>query len=136
MVYDAWRQGIQLKVAHSVCAYHHRRLLSVEAIHYLLQGVGTAVEVVRIQLHGKPSAVVAVYRLVPASAYAQVCSLWYYMHQFGRILLSYLLQYFRGSIGRMVIYHYHVKLKRWCLLQRTFHGIGYGLCPVIHRYHH
>ncbi len=70
VIYYARRQGVEVEITHTVSAYHHSCLLLVEAIHYLLQGVRTAVKVVRVQLNGKTSAFIAIYSLVPATSYA------------------------------------------------------------------
>ena len=40
MVDEAWRQGVQLEVAHAVRTDNHSGLLLAEGIHHLLQGLG------------------------------------------------------------------------------------------------
>ena len=68
----AGRQSLQAKVGHAVRADDHGALLFMECIHDSLQGIWTAIQVIAIQLHGKPSASGIAYGKVPASAYAQV----------------------------------------------------------------
>ena len=72
MSYQAWRQGVQLEVAHTVGTYYHCSFLLMESIYNLLQGLWRRIEIVAIQLDGKASAIVTVNGLVPASANAKV----------------------------------------------------------------
>ena len=75
MVDKSWRQRVEVEVAHAVASHHHGRLLLVEGIHHLLQRMGRGVEVVAVELNGKPSAPRIVHRLIPAPAYAQIPAL-------------------------------------------------------------
>ena len=43
VVYESWRQGFQLEVAHSVTAYHHGGILFYKPVHHPLQSVLAAI---------------------------------------------------------------------------------------------
>ena len=68
MVDKSWREGVQLEVAHPVASHHHGCLLAVEGIDNTLQGIGSGIEVVRVELHGKTSATAVVDCFIPTSA--------------------------------------------------------------------
>ena len=72
MVDDTGRGGLQGEVAQAVAAYHHGTALAAEGVDDALQGVGVAVEVITIELHGIASALAVAYGEVPASTDAQV----------------------------------------------------------------
>ena len=72
VVDEAWRQGVQVEVAHAVRADDHGCPLGVERVHHALQGVGRAVEVVAVELHHEASHLRVMHGQVPAAAYAQV----------------------------------------------------------------
>ena len=77
VVNKSGRQCVQLKIAHTIRAYHHSSLLLIESIDNRLQRLRRRVEIVRVQLYGKTSAIGAVDGLIPASANAQVCTFWH-----------------------------------------------------------
>ena len=83
MIDKSWRQCIQFKVAHTVRTYYHRSLLLVEGIYHRLQGTGRRIQVVTIQLYGKPATTVIVNGKVPTATDTQVCAFWYDMDEFG-----------------------------------------------------
>ena len=103
MVNEPWRQGVQVEVAHAVAAHHHGGMLTAEGIDDGLQRLGAGVEVVRIQLYGKASAVVVVDGHVPAAANAEVRSFWFQNDEW-RVALHF-RQYFSRAVGRVVIHH-------------------------------
>ena len=68
MVDQSWRQGLQVEVAHAVRANDHGGSLLAEGAHDLLQSIGRTIEVVAVQLDGKPSTAVVVDCLVPTAS--------------------------------------------------------------------
>ena len=81
MCNESRRQCVEFEVAHAVGTYYHCRLLLFKGIHYALQRVGAAVEVVAVELHGEASASTVVYRHVPAAAYAEVVPFGHYVYK-------------------------------------------------------
>ena len=77
VVDKSWWQGVQVEVAHAIRTDDHGCVLLVEGIYNLLQGFRRRVQVVAIQLHGKASATVVVYSLVPAATNTQIVTLGY-----------------------------------------------------------
>ena len=72
---ESWRQCVQFKIAHTVRADNHRGLLFVEGIDNGLQCLRRGIEIVRIELNGKASTVLAIDGFVPASTNAKVGAL-------------------------------------------------------------
>ena len=75
MINESWRQGIQVEVAHTIGAYHHRCFLCVERIDNSLKCLGRRVEVVAIQLYSEASTEVTLYGLVPTATNTEVSTL-------------------------------------------------------------
>ena len=75
MVDQSGRQGVQFEVAHAIRTDDHGRLLFVESIDDGLQRFGRRIQVVRVQLNGKASALRTINRHIPATANAEVGTL-------------------------------------------------------------
>ena len=102
----------------------------MEGIDDALQGVGAAVEVVGVELHGKAAALGAAHGVVPATADAQVGAFGYEMDHAAVVAeLTYL---FRGAVGGMVVHHYHIERERGFLAEHTADGIGNGAFAIAH----
>ena len=133
VVDEAGRKGLQLEVAHSVCANHHYGLLLVKGIHDALQGLRTAVQVVAVQLHHKASGLRVVYGHVPASANAQVIALGdevyhpFVLGIFGNGLC--------GAVRASVVYNNQIEGEGGLLCQYAFYGILNGADAVADRNH-
>ena len=134
MIYQSRRQGVEVEVTHSVRAYHHGGTLSIESIHHALQGVGTAVEVIAVQLNHEPSHSGVVNSQVPASSYTQVGALGDEMYD--PWIMGKFLNGFGGTIRTPIIYHHEVEGEICLLLQHTAYGIPYGTHSVSDGYDH
>ncbi len=133
MVYQSWRQGVEVEVAHAVRADNHGCLLVVEGIYDLLESLRRRIEVVAVQLYGKLSAELAVDGYIPAAADAEVGSLRHNLYQsFLASISRDFIEYLASAVGRMVVDHDDVVLEIGLLAQRTLHGIGDGLLAVEH----
>ena len=75
MVYDAWGQCLQVKVAQAVTAYYHGASLLTEGVNDALQCVLVAIEVITIKLYGIAATLVVTYGEIPAATDAQVVTL-------------------------------------------------------------
>ena len=106
MVNQARRQGVQFKVTHTIAAHHHCSVLLVEGIDNLLEGLRRGIEVIRIQLYGKPATSVIIDRHIPAPANTQVVAFGYDMNQ---PLVMQTIEQFCGLVGGMVIHHDDIK---------------------------
>ena len=135
MVNQSGRQRVQLEVAHPVSSDDHSRLLLVESVDDGLQRLGRRVEVVRVKLYGKSSAVRTVNSHIPASANTQVAALRNDVYQ-RLILLGQLTENIRRSVGRMVIHHDDVIFERGLLRQSTLHRITNRLGTIVDRNDH
>ena len=133
VVYESWWQGVQVEVAHTIRAYHHSSVLLVEGIHNLLQCLWRRIEVVRVQLYGKSSAVVVVNGHVPASAYSQVVAVGYDVYQ---SLVVESTQQLCCTVGRVVVHHNDVEFEFCLLVQCAVHCIADGLFAIVDRNHH
>ena len=134
MIYQSRRQGVEVEVTHSVRAYHHGGTLSIESVHHALQGVGTAVEVIAVQLNHEPSHSGVVNSQVPASSYTQVGALGDEMYD--PWIMGKFLNGFGGTIRTPIIYHHEVEGEICLLLQHTAYGITYGTHSVSDGYDH
>ena len=133
VVYKSRWQSVQVEVAHAVRANHHCCILLVEGIHNLLQCLWRRVEVVRVKLYGKSSAVVIVYSCVPASAYSQVVALGDYMY---KSLVVESTQQLCCSVSRVVVHHNNVELEFRLLTQCAVHRVADGLLAVVNGNNH
>ena len=122
MIDYAGRQGLKVEVAHAVTAYYHRVSALAEFVNNFLQCIGTAVEVVAVQLDCKASAALIIYGKVPAAAYAQVGALGYDMHQ-ALIGPGKIREYLSGAVGGVVVNHNHVVRAVQLLAQCRLDGI-------------
>ena len=124
----AGRQIFQIKVVHGVRADDHGTLLLMECIHDSLQGVWTAIQVITIQLHGKPSASGIAYGKVPASAYAQVGA---FGDEADNFLFSGIAaDGFGSSVGRVIVNDNQVIMECRFLFQYGTDSIVNGPYPV------
>ena len=130
MVYQSRGQRVQLEIAHPVGSDDHRCLLLVERVDDGLQRLGRRVEVVRVQLDGKASALLTIDSHIPASSDTQVTALGNEVYQ-RLVLLGQFAEDIRRAVGRMVIHHDDVIFERCLLRQRTLHRITDGLGAVV-----
>ena len=70
MVDESWGQCVQVEVTHPIRAHNHSGMLFMERIHDGLQRLRRRIEIVRVQLYGKATAIGTINRFVPASANA------------------------------------------------------------------
>ena len=70
---------------------------------------------------------------VPATAYAEVGARGTYVHD-TRVIgkFGYRLG---GSVGGMVVDHYHIEVEAGLLAQCATYGVAYGAYAVAHRYY-
>ena len=95
-----------------------------------LQGIGSAIQVVAVQLHGKPSAGRMADGKVPASAYTQVFPLGDEVDEVG--VSGIFPDGFGGAVGRMVVYYQQVEVEVGLLLQHRADGVFDGAYPVVY----
>ena len=136
MVNQSGRQRVQFEVAHAIAADDHCCTLSVESIDDGLQRTRRRIEVVAVQLHGKPAAPLASHSLVPASANSQIRSFGNDMHQEVGLGSDQFLEDFRRTVGGMIVDDNDIEGERRLLPHRALHGVCYGLCPIEYRNHH
>ena len=72
MVYESWGQGFELEVTHAIRADDHGSPLGIERIDNALQGLWRGIQVIRVELHGKPTAAWVMNGQIPAPADTQV----------------------------------------------------------------
>ena len=137
MVYQSWRQGVEVEITHSVRADHHRSLLVVEGIYDFLESLRRRIEVIAVQLDCKLAAVLAIDGYIPAAADAEIVSLWHNLYEPPRLfvvsgfhLASDFIKNLTSAVGRMIVDHDDVELEIGFLAQRTLHGIRDGLLSV------
>ena len=75
MCNESRRQCVEFEVAHPVRANHHSRLLLTEGFNDGLQCMWRRVKVVTVELNGKSSAPLVIYRQVPTATNTQVIPL-------------------------------------------------------------
>ena len=129
MVDETRRQRFQLEIAHPITADNHRGTLFVEGFDDLLKRLRRGIKVVAVELHGESTAMFVENRHIPASANAQISTMWRENHQIF-VFRSEFRENFGGSVGGMVIDHDDIIGKLRFLRKRTFHGIGDGFCAV------
>ena len=134
MVDEAWRQGVQMEVAHSVGTDDHRRTLCIEGVHHALQGLGRAVEVIAVKLHHKAPHHRMVYCRVPAAANAQVVALRDDVDE--TFVASKLIDSFCRTVCTSIIYHNKIEGERCLLLQHATDGIANGALAIADGNHH
>ena len=137
MVYQSWRQGVEVEVAHAVRADHHRCLLVVEGIYDFLESLRRRIEVVAVQLDCKLAAVLAIDGYIPAATDAEIVSHRHNLYETSRLfvvsgfhLASDFIKNLASAVGRMIVDHDDVELEIGFLAQRTLHGIRDGLLSV------
>ena len=81
MVYQSWRQRVEVEVTHAVASDDHCCMLLVEFVYDSLQRVFRRIEVVAVELHGEFSASAVVHRHIPASTDAEVGTLWHDVYE-------------------------------------------------------
>ena len=129
MVDDAGRERVQVEVGHAVGADDHRALLAAERIDHRLQGAGRTVEVITVELHGKPAACRVQDARVPASADAEVVA-------FGADVDDALVRVcqpvddFRSAVSRMVVDDDDIIGKRGLLCESRTDCVADGSYPV------
>ena len=133
MVDESRRQRVELEVAHTVCPYDHGRLLLMESVDNPLERVFRRVEVVAVELHGKPSAPFVDDGDVPAPSYSQVLSFRYDVYE-PRVVV--LFQQGGGAVGGMVVHHDDIVFEVGLLSQCLVHGVADGLLPIEDRDDH
>ena len=143
MVYQSWRQGVKVEVAHAVRADHHRCLLVVKGIYDFLESLRRRIEVVAVQLDCKFAAVLAIDGYIPAATDAEIVSHRHNLYETSRLLVvsgfhlaSDFIKNLASAVGRMIVDHDDVELEIGFLAQRTLHGIRDGLLSVENRDDH
>ena len=137
MVYQSWRQGVEVEVAHAVRADHHRCLLVVKGIYDFLESLRRRIEIVAVQLDCKLAAVLAIDGYIPAATDAEIVSHRHNLYETSRLLVvsgfhlaSDFIKNLASAVGRMIVDHDDVELEIGFLAQRTLHGIRDGLLSV------
>ena len=131
VVDDSRGQGVEVEVRHAVRADDHGCPLLVEGGDHLGEGVGAAVEVVAVELHGEASALRMVHGEAPAASYAQVGACGGEVDE-ACVLLGQGGEEFGGAVGGMVVDDDDVVPEVRLLAQCGAHGVGYGSHAVLH----
>ena len=124
-----WK-GLQIKIHHTIRTYHHGGTLLAKSFDNALQSVGTAIQVIRIELHGITSAGGMAYGIIPASADTQIHTRGLQQHH---AVVCQCLHGFCRTIGGVIVHHNDIICKVCLLLQRTLYRIDNGTHPIAHR---
>ena len=124
-----WK-GLQIKIHHTIRTYHHGGTLLAKSFDNALQGVGTAIQIVGIELHGIAAATFIPDGIIPAATDTQIHARRLQQHH---TVIPQGLHCFGRTIGGMIIHHDDIIGKVCLLLQCTFHGIDNGTHTVAHR---
>ena len=79
MIYNTWRKCFQIKVTYSIRAHKHCTLLFIKLVYNLLKHIAIAVKVVAVELYGKSTTKMTIYRIIPTSTYSKVGTFGYKM---------------------------------------------------------
>ena len=123
---------LQPGIHKGIRADHHTIVPLPELIDHLLEGVGAAVQIIRIELNGIAAARFTVNGLVPATPNAKISPMWDDVLQVGN-LLGEIGENSRCPISRVVVHDDDVEWKIGFLRQGTFHGFGNRFLPVPYR---
>ena len=99
-----------------------------------MQCLRRAVEVVGVELHGKPSAPSIVHREIPATANAEVGTFGHEMHKLAGVLGGYLGEDICCAVGGMIVHHDDVEVEVSLLRKSRIYCIGDGLRAIIDWY--
>ena len=133
MVNQSRRQRVQFEVTHAIRTDNHGSLLLVESIDDGLQRFGRRIQVVRIQLNGKASALRTINRHIPATANAEVGALRNDDVELVAMSLLQVSQDVGSSIGGVIVDHDDIVFKAALLRKGTLHGVLDRLDTIEHR---
>ena len=129
MVDNSGRDGVQREIRNPVSAHHHGAVLLAEGIHELLYGILVAVEVVGIQLQGEAAAFGMMQGGIPVAADCVVTAVLGDIHQLW--IPEEAFDDIHGSVGGIIIHHYHIVFEIRFLVQGAADRIAYGADPVL-----